>query len=97
MYTLLSYLPTLVLPSKIPYARYVKEHIFDRLGMNSTTFSFERANATGELATGMARESINSTGNPLERGIVRPLPFWSTSGGEDGNGQYLILSLRNIY
>ncbi|KAG5634599.1 hypothetical protein H0H81_001413 [Sphagnurus paluster] len=83
MYTLASYLPTLLLPSKIPFARYVKQNIFDPLGMKSTTYSYQVAKS-GHLADGMARQDINFT-DPLGSGIPRALPFWSTQGGEDGN------------
>lgn len=82
----MSYLPTLVLPSKPPFARYVKEHIFDRLGMTSTTYSFDLANATGQLATGFARQYGGPADGPLGY-TVRKLPYWSTSGGEDGNSE----------
>ncbi|KAF9043852.1 beta-lactamase/transpeptidase-like protein, partial [Hymenopellis radicata] len=39
MYMLLSYLPELVLPHRPTIARYVKEHIFDPLGLTATTYS----------------------------------------------------------
>ncbi|KAF8879112.1 beta-lactamase/transpeptidase-like protein [Infundibulicybe gibba] len=87
MYMILSYLPTALLPSKIPFARYVKANIFDPLGLTSTTYSFDVANATGNLADGMSRqrtpEEIRT--NPLGPGIPRPLPYFSPTGGEDGN------------
>lgn len=87
MYTLLSYLPPLLLPSKTPFTRYVKEHIFEPLGMNSTTYSFERANGTGNLADGFAVQITNGSGDPFGNGTVRVLPYWSPEGGEDGNGE----------
>jgi CubicO group peptidase (beta-lactamase class C family) len=90
MYTMLSYFPTLVLPSKTPFARYVKEHIFDPLGMTSTTYSYDVANAGGQLADGMTKQG-NFSGNIFANGTVRALPFWAQDGGEDGNGElYLI-------
>ena len=88
MYTLLGYLPELLLPSKTPIARYVKEHIFEPLGMNSTTYSYEVASATGNLADGMTRQGVNFTANPFGNGTVRAKPFWSQVGGEDGNSVY---------
>ncbi|KAF5371351.1 hypothetical protein D9615_009703 [Tricholomella constricta] len=83
MYTLLSYLPTVLLPSKIPFARYVKQNIFEPLGMSSTTYSYDVAKL-GHLADGIARQGINYTEDPLG-GTPRALPYWSTKGGEDGN------------
>jgi CubicO group peptidase (beta-lactamase class C family) len=76
MYGVLSYLPTQLLPSKPPIARYVKQYILDPLGMASTTYSFATANATGLLSDGMAMDA-NAT--------ARVLPFWYPAGGENGN------------
>jgi CubicO group peptidase (beta-lactamase class C family) len=84
MYMVLSYLPTAVLPSKTPFARYVKEHIFDPLGMTSTTYSYDVANASGQLADGMTKQG-NFSGNIFANGTVRALPFWDQHGGEDGD------------
>ncbi|KAF7338793.1 Beta-lactamase class penicillin binding protein [Mycena sanguinolenta] len=86
MYTVLSYLPTALLPDKPPFARYVKEHILDPLGMNSSTYSFAVANATGNLADGFAREGINVTENPVGPGTTRVLPYLMPGVTEDGNG-----------
>jgi len=88
MYAILSYLPTALLPSRIPFARYVKEHIFDPLGMTSTTYSSKVAAASGQLADGMARQVIN-TGDA--KVIFRALPFWYPSG-EDGSSKFLAVS-----
>ena len=85
MYMILSYLPTALLPSKIPFARYAKEHILDPLGMTSTTYSSQAAAASGQLADGIARQVIN-TGD--EKVIFRALPYWFPSG-EDGNSESL--------
>ncbi|KAG6915972.1 hypothetical protein DXG01_009061 [Tephrocybe rancida] len=82
-YTVLSYLPTVLLPSKIPFARYVKQHIFEPLGLASTTFSYDIAKL-GHLAEGMTRQGTNFSENSFG-GTPRVLPFWSTRGGEDGN------------
>ncbi|KAL0946326.1 hypothetical protein HGRIS_012565 [Hohenbuehelia grisea] len=84
-YGVLSYLPTAVLPDHPPFGRYVKAHIFDPLGLNSTTYAFEVANATGNLADGFQREVSNVTAGPLDRGIPHAIPYWSQFGGEDGN------------
>lgn len=81
MYILLSYIPTSLLPSKIPFTRYVKQHILDPLGMTSTTYSSVVASASGRLADGMARQVIGTGGAPV---IFRSIPYWFPSG-EDGN------------
>ncbi|KAJ7730392.1 beta-lactamase/transpeptidase-like protein [Mycena maculata] len=83
MYITLSYLPTALLPSKPPFAQYVQENIFDSLGMNATTYSFARANASGLLADGFARTSA-VTQNPINASAL-PIPFWFQAGGDEGN------------
>ncbi|RDB26831.1 Gigasin-6 [Hypsizygus marmoreus] len=83
MYIVLSYLPPLLLPAKTPFARYVKEHIFNPLGMASTTYAYDRANKSGQLADGMARRGFNVTENPFG-GIPAAIPFWWPAD-EDGN------------
>ncbi|KAG7440581.1 beta-lactamase/transpeptidase-like protein [Guyanagaster necrorhizus] len=87
MYMLLSYLPELLLPHKPSFARYVKEHIFEPLGLTSTTYSLDVAQASGNLVQGMARDGINKTENIFGRGTPRAMwhPNWFLSGGEDGN------------
>ncbi|KAF8884171.1 beta-lactamase/transpeptidase-like protein [Infundibulicybe gibba] len=87
MYAIISHLPTALLPSKIPFARYVKANIFDPLGLTSTTYSFDVATATGNLADGMSRQRtpVEIRANPFGPGIPRPLPYFSQLGGEDGN------------
>ncbi|KAJ6627618.1 beta-lactamase/transpeptidase-like protein [Mycena sp. CBHHK59/15] len=94
MYAVLSYLPTALLPAKPPFARYVKEHIFEPLGMNSTTYSFAVANATGNFADGFAREGINATDNPVGPGTTRVLPYFIADVGEDGDGGSFMWSYR---
>ncbi|KAF9463773.1 beta-lactamase/transpeptidase-like protein [Collybia nuda] len=73
MYMVLAYVSQLL--KKMPFARVVKQNIFDPLGMISTTYSFDVANASGQLADGMTRRN----------GTVRAYPFRSALGGEDGN------------
>ncbi|KAJ7652951.1 beta-lactamase/transpeptidase-like protein [Mycena rosella] len=85
MYAVLSYLPTVLLPHKPPFVRYVKEHILDSLGLNSTTYSHATATATGRMADGFARTGINQTANPLDAGIPRVLPYLFDFAGGDGN------------
>ncbi|KAE9386331.1 beta-lactamase/transpeptidase-like protein [Gymnopus androsaceus JB14] len=82
-YTILSYIPEVLL--KIPFARYVKEHIFDPLGLNSTTYSGDVASETGNLADGFGREGINISKNIFRSGTPRALPYWNMIGGEDGD------------
>ncbi|KAJ7210967.1 beta-lactamase/transpeptidase-like protein [Mycena rebaudengoi] len=53
MYIVLSYLPTALVPGRPSFERYVKEHIFDPLGLNPTTYSFAAANGTGRMADGV--------------------------------------------
>ncbi|KAG7088848.1 hypothetical protein E1B28_012802 [Marasmius oreades] len=84
MYAMLSYLPQVV-STKTPLARYVKKNIFDPLGMNSTTYSFDVANAGGKLSYGVSRENISFAGGLPGTGTPRQLPFWYEKGGEDGN------------
>ncbi|PBK88353.1 beta-lactamase/transpeptidase-like protein [Armillaria gallica] len=87
MYMLLSYLPEILLPHKPPFARYVKEHIFEPLGLTSTTYSVDVAQASGNLAQGMARDGVNKTENLFGMGTPRAMrhPNWFLAGGEDGN------------
>ncbi|KAL0069301.1 hypothetical protein AAF712_003666 [Marasmius tenuissimus] len=65
MYTILSYLPTVLHPSRPSLARYVKEHIFDPLGLESTTYSPRVARDSGYLADALAREGVNKSENLL--------------------------------
>ncbi|KAF9460612.1 beta-lactamase/transpeptidase-like protein [Collybia nuda] len=83
MYTLLSYLPSLFLPSKTPFPRYVKEHIL-ALGMTSTTYSFDVADGSGLLADGMIKQ-LTSPNDIFGNGTIRAMPFWVPLGSEDGN------------
>ncbi|KAJ7670402.1 beta-lactamase/transpeptidase-like protein, partial [Mycena rosella] len=85
MYTVLSYLPTALLPDKPPFVHYVQKHIFEPLGMNSTTYSFTVANATGNMADGFARQGVNITENPLGAGTTRILPYLFKAAPEDGD------------
>ncbi|KAJ7111219.1 beta-lactamase/transpeptidase-like protein [Mycena epipterygia] len=86
MYAVLSYLPTAILPHKPSFARYVTDNILDPLGMNSTTYSFAVANATGRMADGFAREGMNTTKNPLDGGTTRILPYFFKDENADSDG-----------
>ncbi|KIK64017.1 hypothetical protein GYMLUDRAFT_40239 [Collybiopsis luxurians FD-317 M1] len=83
MYTVLSYLPEVLL--RIPFTHYVKEHIFLPLGLHSTTYSADVAENSGNLASGFARDKVNETEDIFGMGIPRTIPFWNPRGGEDGN------------
>ncbi|KAJ7249453.1 beta-lactamase/transpeptidase-like protein [Mycena rebaudengoi] len=85
MYSVLSYLPTALLPGHPPFARYVKEHIFDPLGLNSTMFSFAAANETGRMADGFVRLAINNTESPIGPGTPLVVPYWLPNVREDGD------------
>ena len=83
MYGALSYLPTLVLPTHPPIARYVKEHIFDPLGLNDTTYSSRAAIKSGRLADPLTRQ-VNYTGDILGKGTPRVYPFFIDTDEEGG-------------
>ncbi|TFK69245.1 beta-lactamase/transpeptidase-like protein [Pluteus cervinus] len=84
MYCVVSSLPSKLLPSRIPFARYAKKQLLDRLNLVDTTYSYDKALATGRLVQGLAREGVNLS-NPLAPSIARVTPFWAPGGGEDGN------------
>jgi hypothetical protein len=93
MYSILSYLPTALLPSKISFARYVKEHIFDPLGMASTTYSTQVATTSGQLADGMARQFTNTGGAPF---IPRAIPYF-LQDGEDGSCKFFAAFFKDEF
>jgi CubicO group peptidase (beta-lactamase class C family) len=83
MYITLSDLPPRLVG--IPYGRYVKENIFDRLGMTSTGFSYQNANSRGQRADGMARQGIDVYSSPFA-GTPRAVKYWTAmTGGDDGS------------
>ncbi|KAF9265214.1 hypothetical protein L218DRAFT_860918, partial [Marasmius fiardii PR-910] len=84
MYSMLSYLPE-VISTKTPLTHYVKENIFDPLGMNSTIYSFDTASATGRLSYSISRENLSFAGGLPGTGIPCQLPFWYDKRGENGN------------
>ncbi|KAJ8515598.1 hypothetical protein ONZ45_g6993 [Pleurotus djamor] len=83
MYALLSYLPTVLLPSQPSLASYVKSNIFDPLGMTSTTYSYSVAQTSGNLADGFARQQ--SPTSPFDAGTTRVLPYWDQDTTLDGD------------
>ncbi|KAJ7655931.1 beta-lactamase/transpeptidase-like protein, partial [Mycena rosella] len=76
MYAVLSYLPTALLSDAPPFARYAAQHLFVPLGLNSTTYSFAAANATGRMSDGFARVGVNTSENPVGRGTPLVLPYF---------------------
>ena len=88
MYAILSYLPTVLLPDKPSFARYVTDNIISPLGLNSTTYSFASANATGRMANGFVREATSA--NPLDAGIPHAVPWLFSNTDEPmvGNSAY---------
>ncbi|KAK1232774.1 hypothetical protein PQX77_004099 [Marasmius sp. AFHP31] len=87
MYTVLSHLPTVLHPSRPSFARYVKEHIFDPLGLESTTYSPRVARDSGNLADALAREGVNKSEDLFGKGKPRVVRFpgWFLDEGEDGS------------
>lgn len=86
-YAILSHLPTALLPDKPTFVQYVTENIIAPLGLNSTTYSFAVANATGGMADGFTREAINITENPLGKGThTRILPYLFPDASFDESG-----------
>ncbi|KAK7050032.1 hypothetical protein VNI00_005464 [Paramarasmius palmivorus] len=87
MYTLLSYLPTALLPGNPPFARYVKERVLDPLGLSSTTYSPLVAEESGHLADPIAREGIDKDKDIFGKGKTRAMRFpgWFLDEGEDGS------------
>ncbi|KAF8888605.1 beta-lactamase/transpeptidase-like protein [Infundibulicybe gibba] len=77
MYSFLSNLPSLLIPGT-NFIQYVKENIFEPLGMSSTTYSTS-------LAEGMARQGVNMSEDIFGGGIPRALPFWFQEDGTLGN------------
>ncbi|KAJ6569266.1 beta-lactamase/transpeptidase-like protein [Mycena capillaripes] len=83
MYTLLSYFPPLLVG--ISFEKYVNDFIFEPLGMRSTTYFSGRAEASGKLADGIARDGVNHTEDMFGLGRLRALPYWGPSKGDVGH------------
>jgi CubicO group peptidase (beta-lactamase class C family) len=100
MYTLLSYLPTALLPDNLPFARYVKERVLDPLGLSSTTYSPSVAEESGHLADPIAREGIDKDKDIFGKGKTRAMRFpgWFLDEGEDGSCMisFLLYTLSRI-
>jgi CubicO group peptidase (beta-lactamase class C family) len=84
MYSILSYLPTALVPGHPSFERYVKEHIFDPLGLNPTTYSFAAANGTGRMADGFVRSALIYS-DPLAPGTPLAAPYFLPNAEEDGD------------
>ncbi|KAK1222394.1 hypothetical protein PQX77_014727 [Marasmius sp. AFHP31] len=89
MYTLLSHLPTVLHPSRPSFAHYVKEHIFDRLGLESATYSHKVARESGNLADPLAREGVNKSEDLFGKGKPRAMRYPGWFLNEDGDGNYV--------
>ncbi|KAL0579080.1 hypothetical protein V5O48_002922 [Marasmius crinis-equi] len=87
MYALLAHLPSVLHPSRPSFALYVKEHIFEPLGLDSTTYSPRVARESGNLADPLAREGVNRTEDIFGKGKPRAMRFpgWFLDEGEDGS------------
>lgn len=98
MYMVLSAIPPRVLPYNTSFTHYVKRRILDPLGMNATTYSYQAARDSGELAEGMMRQGVlNQTDDIFRRGKVRVVPPWFQSGGEsDHSGSIPALISKEI-
>ncbi|KAF9022866.1 beta-lactamase/transpeptidase-like protein [Hymenopellis radicata] len=81
MYAIASYLPTTLVG--VPFARYVKEHIFDPLNL-SATYSSIVASESGHLAQGFDRDGIEYTGDFFTTGTPVAIPYWNPDVDEDG-------------
>ncbi|KAK7031222.1 hypothetical protein VNI00_013638 [Paramarasmius palmivorus] len=88
MYMLLGYLPTVTLPGKPTIATYVKEHIFDPLGLSSATYSLDTAKRSGHLVDPIARE-VNKTEELFGRGKTRVVRYPTWFQEESGDESYL--------
>ncbi|KAJ6569366.1 beta-lactamase/transpeptidase-like protein [Mycena capillaripes] len=79
MYSVLGYLPTALLPHRPTFAEYATKYILEPLGMNSSTYSFSEATATGRMADGFGRDGVNKTENLFGPGTPRAMP-WQLNG-----------------
>ncbi|KAG6826128.1 hypothetical protein H0H92_001047 [Tricholoma furcatifolium] len=85
MYTLMGSLQPRLL-NGTSFAQYVKNNIFVPLGLNSTTYSYQVANATGNLADGMARQNWNLYSGDVFAGTPAAAKWWAgTNAGDNGN------------
>ncbi|KAK1232777.1 hypothetical protein PQX77_004102 [Marasmius sp. AFHP31] len=84
---MLSHLPTVLHPSQLSIARYVKEHIFDRLGLESATYSSRVARDSGNLADPLGRAGVNRSEDVFGKGKPGVMRYmgWFLDEGEDGN------------
>ncbi|KAJ6529154.1 beta-lactamase/transpeptidase-like protein, partial [Mycena vulgaris] len=89
MYTVLSYLPQVLLNTT--YETYVRDNMFVPLGMNATAYFYADAVEIGGLAEGFVRENANFTEDPFHRGTTRVLPYWDRSE-EAGSGEGGVIS-----
>ncbi|KAK7050046.1 hypothetical protein VNI00_005478 [Paramarasmius palmivorus] len=99
MYMLLGYLPTVTLAEKPTIATYIKEHIFNPLGLSSATYSLASARWSGHLVDPIVRE-VNKTEDLFGRGKPRVLryPTWFQEDREDGSSGAggIIMSVKDV-
>ncbi|KAJ7624937.1 beta-lactamase/transpeptidase-like protein [Roridomyces roridus] len=90
MYTVLSSFPKTLVDT--PFEQYVHDNIFVPFGLNSTTYFYADAVATGKLADGFTRQDANVTHDPFDQGTVRVLPFWDQSSNHVISGAGGVIS-----
>lgn len=86
MYTLLSALPPLL--TNVPYTEYVEKNIFRPLGLTGTTYNYEIAKDSGNLADGFGRQYIDKKNDPIGSGTPRRLKYPNDNvpaGSKEGN------------
>ncbi|KAH8826478.1 beta-lactamase/transpeptidase-like protein [Flagelloscypha sp. PMI_526] len=84
MYTALSYIPQQLI--KTPLSRFIQSNIFDKLGMNDTTYSTKKALGTGRLAKGVGQDGWGISGDIFgQNATSRDLPTFNPDSGDDGN------------
>jgi CubicO group peptidase (beta-lactamase class C family) len=82
MYVALGSLSTYLLGESL--SSYVQKNLFDPLGMESATFSPEKAEASGRLARGFGRDGVNFTEDIFGMGTPQAMRFhWSSPEGSD--------------
>jgi CubicO group peptidase (beta-lactamase class C family) len=82
MYVTLASLPTYLFGES--FSSYVQRNIFDPLGMEDATLSPEKAEASGHLARGFGRDSVNFTEDIFGMGTPQAMEFhWSSPEDDD--------------
>ncbi|KAF9524497.1 beta-lactamase/transpeptidase-like protein [Crepidotus variabilis] len=95
MYTVLSYLPTVLLNQT--YASYVSQHIFRPLNMSASTFSVAEAEQSGLFADGFQYDLVDLPNG--KNGTLKPIvPFFIPKGHEEilAGGGGVLSSARDL-